>query len=99
MIQMLGSDAHNVDSRNFYLAEAYEIIRKELEKHNPKILEKKEYIFLSKSDTISKQELNKKLKLFKNAYPLSIIDEESITHIKKILNNVISKKTRSNESD
>ena len=26
---MLGSDAHNVDSRNFYLAEAYEIIRKE----------------------------------------------------------------------
>ena len=29
MIQMLGSDAHNVDSRNFYLAEAYEIIRKE----------------------------------------------------------------------
>lgn len=90
---------HLISSESKDPKKDYEIIRKELEKHNPKILEKKEYIFLSKSDTISKQELNKKLKLFKNAYPLSIIDEESITHIKKILNNVISKKTRSNESD
>ncbi|GAB2021889.1 tyrosine protein phosphatase [Pseudolactococcus yaeyamensis] len=28
MVQMLASDAHDVDNRNFYLAEAYEMIRK-----------------------------------------------------------------------
>lgn len=88
---------HLISSESNYPKKDYEIIRNELKKHNPRILEKQEYIFLSKSDTISEKELKEKLKLFKNAFSLSIIDDESMENIKKILNNVIKQKTRSNE--
>ncbi|MDD4358423.1 MAG: GTPase ObgE [Candidatus Pacebacteria bacterium] len=70
----------------------YEVIRKELEKYNPEILKKEEYIFISKSDAIDEKELKKKLKLFKNTLPISILDEESMNNVKKILNTIIAKK-------
>jgi len=72
----------------------YEIIRKELGRYNPKILEKEEYIFISKSDAILEKELKKKLKLFKNALPISILDEESMNNVKKILNTIIAEKAK-----
>ena len=77
----------------------YEVIRKELAIHNPEILKKKEYIFISKADLAEKKELDKKIKLFKKAYPLSIIDEKSMKNIKKILDKINEEKTRNNESD
>jgi len=88
---------HLISSESSNPKKDYKTVRDELKKHNPKILEKQEYIFLSKSDTISEKELKEKLKLFKNAFSLSIIDDESMENIKKILNNVIKQKTRSNE--
>ena len=72
----------------------YEVVRKELGKYNPKILEKEEYVFISKSDTLPEKELNKKLKLFKSAFTISIIDEKSMDNIKKILNKIIAEKVK-----
>jgi GTP-binding protein len=70
----------------------YEIIRKELEKYNPELLNKPEYIFLSKTDLVTKEELSKKVKQLKDAKPLSIIDDESLEEVKKILNKIGNEK-------
>ena len=52
----------------------------------------KEFIFISKSDLIPEKELKKKLKLLKGASSLSIVDEESMNNVKKILNTIIAEK-------
>lgn len=80
----------SADSEDF--KKDYDVIRAELKKYNPKILEKKEYIFISKSDLIPEKELKKKLKLLKGASSLSIVDEESMNNVKKILNTIIAEK-------
>ncbi len=75
----------------------YKTVRAELEAYNPALLEKTEYIFLSKSDEIEKKEITKIKakfkKLKKTIIPISIIDPDSITAIKKILNDLIKEKT------
>lgn len=85
---------HLISAESENLKKDYEVIRKELGKYNPKILEKQEYIFISKSDTISEKELKKKLKTFKNAFAISIIDQESMDNVKKILNSIIAEKIK-----
>jgi GTP-binding protein len=74
----------------------YKIIRKELETYSAKLIEKKEYLFLSKSDTIDPKELKKKLtalkKVNKNVTAISIHDEETLSEVKKILNKIKDKK-------
>lgn len=77
-------------------AHDYAIIRKELGAHNPALLAKKEYLFLSKSDTVSEPELDEKLTLLKKlnstATPISVYDWESLNSVKRILNEVIKEK-------
>ena len=90
---------HLLSAESETLKEDYEVIRKELGKFNKDLLTKPEYIFISKTDTIPEKELKKKLKLFKNAHPISIINEESMENIKDILNKIIYEKTRIDESD
>ncbi|MCR4328621.1 MAG: GTPase ObgE [Patescibacteria group bacterium] len=77
----------------------YTLIRKELEKYNKKLLEKPEYIFLSKCDLIDEADAKKKLSTLsamhkskstkKMSIPkttmISIYDEESIARVEKIL--------------
>lgn len=74
----------------------YNVVRKELEIHNPALLEKEEYIFISKSDTASPEIVEKIKKEFenigKNAVAISIIDTESLNNVKKILNKLITEK-------
>lgn len=74
----------------------YEIIRNELKAYNKELLKKTEYIFLSKSDMIDKDEIKKKLtklkKTGKKIIPISIIDDESVKRVEKILRDVIKKK-------
>ena len=74
----------------------YEIIRRELGAHNPALLTKKEYLFLSKSDTVSEPELDEKLALLKKlnptVVPISVYDWESLDSVKRILNAVIKEK-------
>lgn len=67
----------------------YKTVRKELASHHKKLLEKPEYIFLTKSDTIDPKDLKKKItalkKLNKSILPISIYDFDSIEQVKKIL--------------
>ena len=57
---------HFLSSESENLIEDYKTIRKELEKYNPILLEKPEYIFISKTDMVSSEDLNKKMKVLKN---------------------------------
>lgn len=76
----------------------YRVVRKELEIYNPALLKKKEYVFLSKSDTVSLNELRKKISMLKKkgirASAFSIHDFKAIEKIKKTLNALIKKKYR-----
>ena len=70
----------------------YQVIRKELGDYNKTLLDKPEYIFLSKNDTISTDELKKKLTVLKKinsqAVTMSIYDDKSLEAVKKILNKI-----------
>ncbi|HEY4499550.1 MAG TPA: GTPase ObgE [Candidatus Paceibacterota bacterium] len=74
----------------------YQILRQELGIHNPALLKKKEYLFLSKSDILSPGELKKKLSVLKkcnaSVAPISIHDSESLERVKTILNKIIQSK-------
>ncbi len=75
----------------------YKTVRNELRAYNKMLLEKPEYLFISKKDLVSSDtsaEIMKKLKeLNKNITLISIYDWESIELVKKILNDLILKKT------
>lgn len=75
----------------------YRTVRVELGKHNKKLLKKKEYIILSKSDTLKPEELKKRItklkRLKREVVPVSIYDWESVQGVKKILNKIIEEKT------
>lgn len=74
----------------------YKVIRKELKAHNKELLEKPEYIFLSKSDTVPAAEVKKKAaalkKIAKHVISLSIYDTDSLEKVKKILNKINEEK-------
>lgn len=66
----------------------YKIIRTELEKYNPELLQKKELILLTKIDLISEKDLKKqikKLSKFGEVMTVSIHNLESIEKLKKTL--------------
>lgn len=74
----------------------YKAIRKELGAYNKSMLEKDEYLFLSKTDMTDGATIKKKLaklkKLNKNASVLSIHDMDAITSVQKILNKIAEEK-------
>lgn len=66
----------------------YNIIRDELKKFNPDLLEKKEIILLTKSDLVRKEDLKIKIKSLgkgKKILPVSIHDWDSIQSLIKLL--------------
>ncbi len=71
----------------------YKTVRHELETYGDLLLNKKEYIFLSKIDTVDKNIIIKIKKDFKTIdkeiVAISIIEPESIDTVKKILNQLI----------
>jgi len=75
----------------------YKTVRGELGAYNKMLLEKPEYVFLSKKDVVSENVANEvasNLKeLNKNITQISIFDWDSIELVKKILNNLILEKT------
>ncbi len=70
----------------------YKATRHELESYNKAMLGKPEYLFLSKSDTATPAELKKKLtalkKLNKNVIAFSVLDDESLKEVEKILRQI-----------
>src|SRR3989338_7875894 len=87
---------HLISAESADLAKDYKTIKNELKKFNPLLAKKSEYVFLSKSDMLSKEELKKKTavlkKLSKNVLPISIHDWDALEKVKKILNKIKSKK-------
>ena len=74
----------------------YGIIRNELKTFNPLLTEKTEFVFLTKTDAVTPEEVKTKLAALKKKklkpIPISILDEESITEVKKILNKIKDEK-------
>ncbi|MEK7180896.1 MAG: GTPase ObgE [Patescibacteria group bacterium] len=81
---------HLISAESEAPAEDYKIIRKELGDYSKDLIKKPEYLFLSKSDVVSKEEVKKKLSILKKISPktmtISIYDDESLEAVKKILN-------------
>ncbi|MBI2577966.1 MAG: GTPase ObgE [Candidatus Wildermuthbacteria bacterium] len=71
----------------------YKTIRRELEQYSPMLLEKQEYVFLSKADMISKKEADEKVGLLQKENPsaaaFSIYDHESMEQVKAVLNRLM----------
>lgn len=75
----------------------YQTVRRELGEYNQELLEKPEYIFLSKSDEVTPLILEKIIKAFlkikKQVMVISIVDDKSLEAVKKILNQIAKEKT------
>ncbi len=71
-------------------------IRKELGAYKKELLEKPEYLFLTKSDLLAPAELKKKLAILKKINPdadaVSIHDPESVKRLEKVLNRLKARK-------
>ncbi len=89
-IERTRSIFHLVSVESDDVVRDYHVIREELRKFNPELLEKNEQLILSKADMIDDKEATAKLKLLKklnkNAIALSVIDDESLAQVKKLLN-------------
>ena len=74
----------------------YKTIKRELKEHSKALAEKQEYLFLTKSDAVSAEEVKKKVtvlkKINKNTIPISVYDWDSIEKVKHILNGIKKEK-------
>ncbi|MEA2007394.1 MAG: GTPase ObgE [Patescibacteria group bacterium] len=89
---------HFISCESEHPVKDHETIREELKAYNPKLLKKKEYVFLSKTDLLDEKAIKKKLSSMKkegiDALPLSQLDDVSIENVKKLLNGIKKAKTK-----
>ena len=98
---------HLVSAESKNPTKDYKIIKKELAKYNKELARKTEYVFLSKSDTLPKKELTKRVTALKkiaqpkasylggqakNIFPISVYDWDSLEKVKALLSKIQSKK-------
>lgn len=87
---------HLISAESDDLARDYLTIRNELKMFNEKLIEKQEYVFLSKSDIAPAAEVKKKIailkKVCKKVLPISVNDWDSLEKVKKILNEMQEEK-------
>jgi len=80
---------HCVSAESEDVVNDYGTIREELNNYNPALLEKREIVLLTKTDVVSDKELQKKIAMLKkqnrSVFPVSILDQESIDGLKKLL--------------
>lgn len=73
---------------------SYTTIRNELDEYGNGIEEKKEVIIVTKTDTVSKEELDEKLALLmeknKNIECVSMFDEDSIQNLRTVISRILS---------
>lgn len=83
---------HFIDATSEDPLSDYKTIRKELGAYNPELLEKEEYIFVSKSDEVDETKLKKIIKTLvstkREIFPISILNEEQMKEAKKLLNRI-----------
>lgn len=89
---------HVVSAESADPAGDYKTIRKELGAYNKALLEKPEYVFVSKSDTVDAKDLKKIVtvlkKLNSKVQAVSIYDLDSIQKLERILNKVAKAKIK-----
>lgn len=89
---------HLISCENEKIISSYRKIRKELEKYNQIFKTKKEYIILTKTDTVNTKKLekikSKFTKINKNILCISIYDYDSIEKLKKLLYKLNNKKQK-----
>jgi GTPase len=94
-IEKTGLIAHCIDISQENLYDTYITVHKEFEQYNPELLNKPEIIILTKTDLLDEKEIAKKIKslqkIKKNIITVSIIDDQSLTSLKKILIETIKK--------
>lgn len=83
---------HCISSESENIKKDYEIIKNELAEYEEAVAQKKEYIFLTKTDLISEKEIKEKIKELKKISPdvsaVSIYNEKSLEKVKKLLNKI-----------
>ena len=83
---------HFISAESESPAADYKTIRKELGAYNKTLLKKPERLFLTKSDAVPPADLKKKLaalrRIDKGAIAVSILDDESVAKVKKLLNGI-----------
>jgi len=87
---------HFISAESINLVKDYQIIRNELGAYNKELLEKTEYIFLSKSDLLADEEIKEKISALettgKKVLAISINDKNSIKRVEEILREIIKQK-------
>lgn len=83
---------HLISAESEDIIADYRVIRGELEAYNPELGRKREYVFVTKSDTASPEEVAQKVESLASqgvaALPISILDDETLVPLKKILEDV-----------
>ena len=89
---------HLIDAESEDPLKDYSVIRGELGAYNPELLNKKEYVVLTKIDAMDSEMWKKKTEKLegtgKKVYPISIYDEKSLKEIRVLLNDLKDKKIR-----
>jgi len=87
---------HFISAESENPVEDYRVIRKELGAYNEKLLEKPEYVFLSKSDLVGEKEVIKKSKALKTVakevIEISIHDVDKLKKVEQILRKIAEQK-------
>ena len=87
---------HLIDAESEDVVRDYKVIRKELETYNPELTKKTEYVFLTKTDAVTPEEVKEKIAALKKAgikgLPLSVLEPERLEAVKKILNKIRDEK-------
>lgn len=72
--------------------EDYKTVRKELGEYNKDLLEKQEFVFISKTDLVDGKKIKEIIKKLKKLNPsvsaISIYDDDSLESVKKVLNGI-----------
>ena len=92
---------HFISAQSVEPAQDYRVIQNELGAYNKELLDKPEYIFLSKAALLDKAEVDKKLDelkvIGKKAMAISVIDDAGISHVEEILREIIKQKYQNPE--
>jgi GTPase len=90
---------HFISAESETSLEDYRVIREELGKYNKELLDKKEYVFLTKTDLLSPEETKKRLKTLSKLNPnvlgISVYDDTSLKQVTDVLNLLNLEKTSS----
>ena len=86
---------HLIDITEEDLVKSYKQVRNELKKYSKDLLKKEELVVFNKVDLIAKDQINKKISIFKkkvdkNVLSMSTIDKKTVSNIKSKLINYVS---------